>query len=71
MTIRFRLYQLLNSSYPELLKDAPWLEKFYNRVGELVGPKNYTTNKTKWGEMPDWFLPIPAVPAAGGESNGA
>jgi len=55
----FRLFQLVNGPYGDLFTDIPGLKPFYDRVSKLQGPKNFDENKTQFGEIPNYFVPLP------------
>lgn len=55
----YRMYQLINGPYPNLLEEVTGLKPFYERVGELQGPKKFATDATKFGELPNYFVPFP------------
>lgn len=59
MEVWLRLYMLQNGAYPELMTDIPQLLPFYTRMSGLKGPTAYAEDKTAFGPMPAYFVPIP------------
>jgi glutathione S-transferase len=55
----YRLSQLVNGAWPDLLTEVPGLKAFYERVAELQGPKKFYTDQTKFGALPAYFVPMP------------
>lgn len=55
----YKLYQFSNGAYPEVLAEVPSLKAFYDRMSALQGPKKLHENTTQFGELADYFVPIP------------
>ncbi len=55
----YRLYQLIEGPYAEILDEVPALKPFYARMSALTGPKKLHENQTKFGELPNYFVPMP------------
>jgi hypothetical protein len=57
----FRLNQLLEGPYKELLEDGhvPVLKSFYDRVAAMKGPQAWINNKTKFGDCAHFWLACP------------
>lgn len=55
----FRLYQLKNGAYPDVLEDISCLKGFYDRIGKEVGPTKYVNGGSQFGQLMDYFVPLP------------
>lgn len=56
----YRMYQLVAGPYGEILEEVPGMQKFYHRMSNLKGPKALVEDRTKFGSLMNYFVPVPA-----------
>lgn len=52
-----RLHQMANGAYPQAVQGG--LKAFYDRMQEVDGVKKFRTGQSKWGQVPNLFVPMP------------